>query len=51
MSFCPSKDIHSVYLDNELPQAYTKKYEELLRRYEQANVEYGKLKDDNRFKI
>lgn len=27
MSFCPTKDIHSVYLDNELPEAYIKEYE------------------------
>lgn len=28
-----------------------KKYEELLKRYEKANVEYGKLKDDKVHKI
>lgn len=28
MSTCPEKDIHSIYLDNELPQAYVAKYEE-----------------------
>lgn len=27
MSFCPTKDIHSVYLDNELPEVYAKQYE------------------------
>ena len=27
MSFCPTKDIHSVYLDNELPDAYKNDYE------------------------
>lgn len=27
MSFCPTKDIHSVYLDNELPETYKKEYE------------------------
>jgi hypothetical protein len=27
MSFCPSKDIHSVYLDNELPEIYKAEYE------------------------
>ena len=27
MSFCPSKDIHSVYLDNELPEVYKAEYE------------------------
>ena len=27
MSFCPTKDIHSVYLDNELPDEHKKEYE------------------------
>ena len=27
MSICPEKDIHSVYLDGELPAAYVKEYE------------------------
>ena len=27
MSTCPSKDLHSVYLDNELPEQYKAKYE------------------------
>lgn len=32
-------------------EEYTKKYEELLRRYEKANVEYGKLQNDKLHKI
>lgn len=27
MSFCPSDDIHSIYIDNELPDDYKKQYE------------------------
>ena len=27
MSFCPSDDIHSIYVDNELPDDYKKQYE------------------------
>lgn len=27
MSFCPTKDLHSVYLDNELPEIYKAEYE------------------------
>lgn len=39
MSFCPSKDIHSVYLDNELPQAYIKKYEEHVASCKKCSAE------------
>lgn len=28
MSFCPTDDIHSLYIDNELPALYKKEYEE-----------------------
>lgn len=31
MSFCPSNDIHSVYLDNELPESYKAEYEAHLK--------------------
>ena len=27
MSFCPTDDLHSIYLDNEMPQAYKAEYE------------------------
>ena len=30
---------------------YTKKYEELLKRYEKANVEYGRIQDEKLHKI
>lgn len=31
MSTCPSKDLHSVYLDNELPEMYREEYEAHIR--------------------
>ncbi|QNL96662.1 anti-sigma factor [Treponema sp. Marseille-Q4132] len=31
MSTCPSNDIHSVYLDNELPETYVRTYEEHIK--------------------
>ena len=31
MSICPSEDIHSIYLDNELPQIYKAEYEAHLK--------------------
>lgn len=27
MSFCPSRDVHSIYIDNEMPQKYVAEYE------------------------
>lgn len=32
-------------------EEYTKKYEELLKRYEKANVEYGRIQDEKLHKI
>ena len=32
-------------------EKYTKKYEELLKRYEKANVEYGRIQDEKLHKI
>ena len=36
---------------SQFQEEYIKKYEELLRRHEKANVEYGKLKDEKAHKI
>ena len=44
MSFCPSKDIHSVYLDNELPEVYKKEYEAHLAVCEKCRKELETLK-------
>ena len=44
MSFCPSKDIHSVYLDNELPEVYKKEYEAHLEVCEKCRKELETLK-------
>ena len=44
MSFCPTKDIHSVYLDNELPEAYKKEYEAHIESCEKCRKELEALK-------
>ena len=44
MSFCPSKDIHSVYLDNELPEIYKAEYEEHLKNCPQCQKELEKIR-------
>ena len=44
MSFCPSKDIHSVYLDNELPEVYKKEYEAHIETCEKCRKELETLK-------
>ena len=44
MSFCPTKDIHSVYLDNELPDVYKAEYEKHLTECEKCRNELAKLK-------
>ena len=44
MSFCPTKDIHSVYLDNELPEVYKKQYEEHLKNCAECRKTLAKLK-------
>ena len=44
MSFCPTKDIHSVYLDNELPDVYKADYEKHLSECEECRNELEKLK-------
>lgn len=44
MSFCPTKDIHSVYLDNELPEIYKAEYELHLKNCPACQKELEKLK-------
>ncbi len=44
MSFCPSKDIHSVYLDGELPENYKAEYELHLSHCEKCRKELEQLK-------
>ena len=41
------KNMHKLQSQEE----YTKKYEELLKRYEKANVEYGIIQDEKLYKI
>ncbi len=44
MSFCPSKDIHSVYLDGELPENYKAEYELHISNCENCRKELEQLK-------
>jgi hypothetical protein len=44
MSICPSKDIHSIYLDNELPEIYKAEYEAHLKTCPACQKELEKLK-------
>ena len=44
MSFCPSKDIHSVYLDNELPEVYKKEYEAHIEKCPKCKKELEAIK-------
>ncbi|MCR5187669.1 MAG: zf-HC2 domain-containing protein [Treponema sp.] len=44
MSFCPSKDIHSIYLDNELPETYKLQYEEHVKNCPACQKELNQLK-------
>ena len=44
MSFCPSKDIHSVYLDGELPENYKAEYELHVSHCEKCRKELEQLK-------
>ncbi len=43
MSTCPEKDIHSLYLDNELPENYRLQYEEHLTKCSECRKEYERL--------
>lgn len=44
MSFCLSKDIHSIYLDKELPENYKLEYEEHVKNCPDCQKELNKLK-------
>lgn len=44
MSFCPSKDIHSIYIDNEMPEIYKAEYEAHLKSCPECQKELEKLK-------
>lgn len=44
MSFCLSKDIHSIYLDKELPENYKLEYEEHVKNCPECQKELNKLK-------
>jgi len=44
MSFCPTKDIHSVYLDNEMPETYKKEYESHISNCPKCKKEIENLK-------
>lgn len=44
MSLCPTKDIHSIYLDNELPLTYVKEYEEHIKSCSKCSAELENLK-------
>ena len=45
MSFCPTKDLHSVYLDNELPLSYVKEYEEHIQNCAKCKAELESIKN------
>lgn len=44
MSLCPTKDIHSVYLDNELPLSYVKEYENHIQNCPKCAAELERIK-------
>lgn len=44
MSICPSNDIHSIYLDNELPEIYKAEYEKHLESCPECQKKLAKLK-------
>ena len=44
MSTCPENDIHSVYLDNEMPSVYIKKYEAHVHQCPKCSAELEKMR-------
>lgn len=44
MSICPEKDIHSIYLDGELPQEFLKKYESHVASCPKCQAKLERLK-------
>lgn len=49
MSICPSSDIHSVYLDGELPEAYRADYEAHVKGCVKCSAELAKLRSVREF--
>ncbi|QTQ16807.1 anti-sigma factor family protein [Treponema parvum] len=45
MFTCPEKDIHSIYLDNELPPAYVKEYMEHIQSCEKCRKIFERMKN------
>ena len=43
MSTCPTNEIHSLYLDNELPQAHKEQYEAHIASCEKCKASLEKL--------
>ena len=44
MSTCPTKEIHSLYLDNELPQTHKEQYEAHIAACDKCRAEYEKFR-------
>src|SRR5574344_39831 len=44
MSTCPDKDIHSIYIDNELPAAYVAEYEAHVKSCPRCQAQLNKLR-------
>lgn len=44
MSFCPTRDVHSIYIDNEMPQKYIAEYEAHIRDCPKCQHELAALK-------
>ncbi len=49
MSTCPEKDLHSIYLDGEMPEEFAKQYESHLESCEKCRRELEKLKTISSF--
>lgn len=49
MSFCPTNDIHSVYLDNELPKQFKADYEKHIQSCSHCQKELEKMKSVRKF--
>ena len=49
MSFCPSDDIHSVYLDGELPENFKLEYESHLQSCPECQKKLEQLKKVHQF--
>lgn len=43
MSTCPEKDLHSIYIDGEMPESFAREYEKHLVQCEKCRKEYEKL--------